>query len=53
MNAIHSKFPDVDIHIKHSAVQGESAVKEICEGLKFFDEKFEVDVILVGRWRQH
>lgn len=49
VNAIYSKFPDVDIHIKHSAVQGDNAAKEICEGIEFFDERFEVDVILVGR----
>ena len=48
VNTIHKRFPNVDIYVKHSSVQGESAVKEICEGIEFLD-KFNVDVIILAR----
>ena len=48
VNSIHKRFPNVDIYVKHSSVQGEGAVREICEGIEFLD-KFNVDVIILAR----
>ena len=49
VNSIHMRFPNVDIYVKHSSVQGEDAVREICEGIEFFDKMFNVDVIILTR----
>lgn len=49
VNAIHDHYPDVDIYVKHATVQGKHAVDDLTKGLTFFDEEFDVDVIVVGR----
>ncbi len=49
VNAIHDQFPEVDIYVKHAAVQGENAVDDLIEGIDFFDERYDVDVIVIGR----
>lgn len=49
VNSTHERFPEIDIYVKHAAVQGKHAVDDIVEGIAFFDEQFDVDVIIVGR----
>lgn len=49
VNAIHTRYPDVDVYVKHAAVQGEQALKQLVEGIRFFEETFVVDVIVIGR----
>lgn len=49
VNAIHDRFPTVDVYVKHAAVQGENAVNDLVEGIAFFNDRFDVDVIVIGR----
>lgn len=49
VNTVRDRFPAVDVYVRHSAVQGEHAADELVDGLRFLDEEFDVDVILVGR----
>ena len=43
------RFPSVEIIIYPSLVQGDSAPAELCEGIKYFGDNKNVDVIIIGR----
>lgn len=47
-NVISRRFP-CKIFLYPATVQGENAASEIIEGIRFFNEKKNVDVIIVGR----
>lgn len=49
IDAIHDRYPAVDIFLRHAAVQGKHAEDDIINGIQFFDNQFDVDVIVVGR----
>lgn len=49
VNSIHVRLPNVDIYVYDAAVQGKGAAFQLCEGIKFFDELYPVDVIILGR----
>ncbi|SHD77157.1 exodeoxyribonuclease VII large subunit [Schnuerera ultunensis] len=49
ITVIKRRFPIVDIIIYPVLVQGVQAPKEICEGLKYLDNRGDVDVIITGR----
>ncbi len=49
VDAIHDQYLDVDVYVKHAAVQGEDAVDDLTAGIDFFDDRFDVDVIVLGR----
>ncbi|RMG61503.1 MAG: exodeoxyribonuclease VII large subunit [Deltaproteobacteria bacterium] len=46
---IRNRFPNTEIIISPTSVQGEGAAREISEALRLMDEYGEVDVIIVGR----
>lgn len=48
-DAIHSRYPDVDIVIEHASVQGENAPPELATGIECLDLDSAVDVIITGR----
>lgn len=48
-DAIHSRYPDVDIVIEHASVQGTNAPTELGTGVACLDEDDGIDVIVVGR----
>jgi len=43
------RFPPVDVYIKGVTVQGIGAIEEITDALRFFDERFPVDVVILAR----
>lgn len=45
--AIHERYPDVEIVLRHASVQGERAPEELAAGIRALDG--EVDAIVVGR----
>ncbi len=49
VNSIRKRYPDMNIIVKHSAVQGEKAEKQIIEGINYLNSQKEIDVIIVGR----
>lgn len=49
INVIQRRFPIVDLIIYPVLVQGEGAAKEICEGLLFFQERKDIDLVIIGR----
>ncbi|HSH36910.1 exodeoxyribonuclease VII large subunit [Schnuerera sp.] len=49
ITVIKRRLPMADIVIYPVLVQGVQAPKEICEGLKFLDNKEDIDVIITGR----
>lgn len=49
ITSIRCRFPNVDIFVKYATMQGKSAVKDICEGIEYFDNHFKVDVIIIAR----
>lgn len=49
VNAIHSRYPDVNIRVCDARVQGESAHRELCEAVLYYDAYVDVDVIVVTR----
>lgn len=48
-DAIHRRYPDVDVVIEHASVQGENAPPELATGVACLDDDPCVDVIVVGR----
>ncbi|MBE6572129.1 MAG: exodeoxyribonuclease VII large subunit [Ruminococcaceae bacterium] len=48
-NILTRRYPVSEIYIYPSLVQGSGAPKELCEGIRFFNEKFPVDTIIIGR----
>lgn len=49
INVIHRRCPICNIIVYPSSVQGESAPKNICEGLRYLDNREDVDTIITGR----
>ena len=49
LHIIHRRFENVRILLYPVRVQGEGASKEITEAIEYFNEKMNVDVIIVGR----
>ncbi len=49
INVIKRRFPPTDIIIYPSLVQGNNAAKEICEGLEYFNNRDDIDLIIIGR----
>ena len=48
-NIISRRYPIAQVFIYPSLVQGEGAVKNLCEGISYFDSENKVDVIIIGR----
>lgn len=48
-NILTRRFPMAELWIYPSLVQGASAPGELCAGLRFFNSRFPVDVIIIGR----
>lgn len=48
-DAIHRRYPDVDVVIEHASVQGEYAPRELATGVACLDEDPAIDAIIVGR----
>lgn len=49
ITVIKRRFPVADLILYPVLVQGEGAAKNICEGLRYFDIKGNVDLVIVGR----
>ncbi len=49
INVTTRRMPNVHIKLYPCAVQGEGASQTICEGIKYFNEAQNVDVIIVAR----
>jgi len=49
VTSIHSRYPDVDIVIHHSTVQGEQALLSLMSAISSLDDDAAVDVIVVTR----
>jgi exodeoxyribonuclease VII large subunit len=54
LNVLHRRHHSLNVLIYPAQVQGESAVAEVCAGLRFFNEQaspstFAVDVIIIAR----
>ena len=49
INVTTRRLPNVHIKLYPAAVQGEGAAQTICEGIEYFNNKKNVDVIIVAR----
>ena len=49
INVIKRRYPKVNIKLYPVNVQGSQSKYDICEGIKFFNNKNNVDIIIVGR----
>lgn len=49
INILGRRWPAGEIYIYPAQVQGVSAPGQLCDGVKFFNEKFKVDTIIIGR----
>lgn len=49
INVIKRRYPKVEIKLYSVTVQGSNSKFEICEGIKFFNERCNVDTIILGR----
>lgn len=49
INVINRRFPIADLIVYPVLVQGEGAPKEIIEGLRYFDNRGDIDIIITGR----
>lgn len=49
INVLHRRCPVCNIIVYPSAVQGESAPENICEGLRYLDSRGDIDTIITGR----
>ncbi|MGX4598799.1 exodeoxyribonuclease VII large subunit [Faecalimicrobium sp. JNUCC 81] len=49
INVIKRRYPKVSIKLYPVNVQGDRSKYDICEGIKFFNERDNVDTIIVGR----
>ncbi len=49
INVTKRRFPKVDIKLYPVNVQGDTSAQDICEGIKFFNDRKNVDTIIVGR----
>ena len=48
-NILYRRYPVAQIYIYPSLVQGSGAPEELCRGVRFFNEKFPVDTVIIGR----
>lgn len=48
-DAIHRRYPNVDVVIEHASVQGEHAPQELATGIACLDDDPTIDVVIVGR----
>lgn len=49
INILSRRFPATEIFIYPAQVQGSAAPPQLCEGIRFFNENFPVDTIIIGR----
>lgn len=49
INVINRRYPPCNIIVYPSLVQGIDAPNEICKGLKYLDDRGDIDVIITGR----
>lgn len=49
INILGRRFPIAEVVLYPSLVQGESAAPQLIEGLRYFNEKKNVNVIIIGR----
>lgn len=49
INILGRRFPIAEVVLYPSLVQGESAAPQLLEGLRYFNEKKNVNVIIIGR----
>ena len=49
INVIGRRFPCAEIYVYPAQVQGASAAPQIAEGVRYFNETQDVDVLIVGR----
>lgn len=54
INTTHKRFPNINIYLYPSKVQGEGASREVASGIEFFNEankneELQIDVLIVGR----
>ncbi len=49
INVIERRYPKIEIKLYSVNVQGTNSKYDICEGIKFFNERSNVDTIIVGR----
>lgn len=49
VTAIHSRYPDVDIRVRHATMQGPDAMEEILAGISALDRDATVEVIVLTR----
>ncbi|WP_416197918.1 MAG: exodeoxyribonuclease VII large subunit [Sporanaerobacter sp.] len=49
INVIKRRFPIADLIVYPVLVQGEGAPKEIIEGIRYFDNREDIDLIITGR----
>lgn len=49
LNVLTRRFPGLHIRLWPAQVQGEDAVRQICEGIRYFSETEWPDVVIVGR----
>lgn len=49
INVTTRRFPNVNIKLFPAAVQGAGAAETICDGIKYFNEEKNVDVIIIAR----
>jgi len=48
-NVSHRRNPNLDIYVYDAQVQGKYAVQDVIEGITYFDNMTDVDVIIVAR----
>jgi len=48
-NTLEKRYPACEVRLYHASVQGQQAAPEISEGIHYFSEREDVDVLIVGR----
>ena len=48
-NILTRRYPIAEIHIYPSLVQGKDAPRDLCAGIRYFNENDPVDTIIIGR----
>ncbi len=48
-NVLGRRWPAAEVFIYPAQVQGASAPGQLCAGIRYFNEKFRVDTIIIGR----
>ena len=49
INILGRRFPCADVYLYPAQVQGADAAPQLIEGVRFFNEKKKVDVLIIGR----